>query len=86
MIRLPAAVFPHDRRDPDGCGHTPHLHLASIGRRNIARFGKGIRRSQDLAATGERCNPSRHVDADPAEVIATLCGVGGVHSDPDRRR
>ena len=43
-----------------------------------------LRRGEDLAAAGKPGDPGRHAHADPAEVIAALCGVGGVQADPAR--
>jgi hypothetical protein len=71
-------VRPDDGGDLYRLGHAADLDLACIDCRYIGRFRKSVGRGQDLATAGKRCDPGRHVDADPTEVVATLRGVGGM--------
>ena len=56
-------VRPDDRGHPDGCGHAADLDFTLLDRSEISRLVEGIRRSQDLAAAGQRRDPGRDVDA-----------------------
>src|SRR6478736_3173326 len=55
--------------------------LARVRRHGLAGLLERLDRRQDLPGASERPDPGRHVDADPAEVLAASRALGRM--DPD---